>query len=218
MRLVKAAAATDRPSSRNCASPWLDASIARCSTPARDERGQVAMQCRRIGRRQRPGPPARWGYQPERAEACRGVARHRPDFAGEMSDRGLAVGAGDGGDDARLAAVKPRRHKRQPTPRIGVDDDRDSVRALAAGDQVRLRRRSGSPRPRVRPPRRQNARPSKRAPGSAANRKPGRTARESAVMPAMSGLFAGRSPEGGSSAPVSSVSFNALALHALGCQ
>ncbi len=115
------------------------------------------------------------------------VAGCRPDLAGEMGDRGLAVGAGDGGDRARLPAIKSRRQQRQPAPRVGVGDDRDARACFRREDRARPRRRSGSPPRRAPPRRRQIDRPSSCRPGRAANKKPGRTARESAVMPTMSG-------------------------------
>jgi hypothetical protein len=56
-----------------------------------------------------------------------------PDLAREIGDRGLAVGAGDGGDGGRLRAVKARRDLRQALARIVVGDQRQ--RRLGASDR-----------------------------------------------------------------------------------
>ena len=91
------------------------------------QRGEIAMQRHRIGAGQGAGPMLGSGDQSERAEARRRVPDRRPDLAREMHDRGLAVGAGDGGDRARLPAIELRRQQRQPALRIGVRHDRDAA-------------------------------------------------------------------------------------------
>ena len=70
-----------------------------------------------------------------------------PDLTGEMGDRGLAVGAGDGGDRSRLPAAKARRQLRQPAI-AGSDRSRPSPgRAIPPRGRAPPHRRSGS-RPR----------------------------------------------------------------------
>ena len=98
--------------------------------------GEIAVEAHRIGRGQRAGAPPGRRYQPKRAEARRRVAERCPDFAREMGDRGLAVGAGDGGDRARLAPVEPGGEEREAALRIGVLDDPDA----AAGVGVESKR------------------------------------------------------------------------------
>ena len=53
------------------------------------------------------------------------MAEHRPDLAREMHHRGLAVGAGDGGDGSRLARIEARRELGEPAVRVRIGDDRD---------------------------------------------------------------------------------------------
>ena len=84
-----------------------------------------------------PGAPPGRRYEAERAEARRRVAERGPDLAREMGDRGLAVGAGDGGDRARLAPVEPGGEEGEAALRIGVGDDRD------AAASVRIEREGG---------------------------------------------------------------------------
>jgi hypothetical protein len=67
-----------------------------------------------------------WGktlrHQPERAERGGAGAAGDPDLAQEVGGAGLAVGAGDGDDAARLRAMKGGRHQRQRPARIGRGD------------------------------------------------------------------------------------------------
>ena len=118
-----------------------------------------------------------------------------PDLAGEMRDRGLAVGAGDRGDRPRL----PRDRSAPPAGRGGAAGwgRRRSRRggALSASSAERgRRRRSGSRRRPSRPPRRQRRGRRAGVPRNAANRKPGWTWRESAVSPVISGSASGAAP------------------------
>ena len=82
------------------------------------------MERDRIGRRQAAGTPAIGSDQAERAEARRSKAERRPYLAGEMNDRGLAVGAGHGGDRPGLPAMEAGGETCQPTVRIWIDEDR----------------------------------------------------------------------------------------------
>ncbi len=118
-----------------------------------DQCGEIAVEPDGVGCRQRAGATAGRRRHSQRAEARRGIAGRHPYLAGEMGDRGLAVGAGDGRDGARLPAVKARRQQRQPPPRIGVGDDGD-VRA-SFGRKIECRRVVGQDR--RRPARRRGA-------------------------------------------------------------
>ena len=157
---------------------------------------QIAMQRDRVRRRQRAGPPpGRRDTRPERAEARRRMAERGPDLAREMRDRGLAVGAGHGDDRVRLAPVEPRRQQGQTALRVRIDDDRHPARASrrrAPAPPASSVRIATAPRATASPAK---ARPSRLVPRSAANRKPGSTRRESAVIPAISGLPAGASDD-----------------------
>ena len=57
----------------------------------------------------------------QRAEAGGTAAELGPDLAGEFGRRGLAAGAGDGRDAARLLAIEDGGHQRQAPARIGID-------------------------------------------------------------------------------------------------
>ena len=92
--------------------------------------GEIAVQRHGIGGRQRAGPAFGGGHQPERAEARRRLAEGRPDLAREMDHRGLAVGAGNGGNRSRLPAVQARCHQRQAAVRVRVGHDADPVALL----------------------------------------------------------------------------------------
>src|SRR5215472_12930413 len=83
--------------------------------------GQIAVQGYRVGRSQGSGAMRGGGNQTERAEACCRMAERRPDFACEVDDRGLAVGAGDGGDYPGLSAAESCRQQRQAARWICVD-------------------------------------------------------------------------------------------------
>src|SRR5277367_2442697 len=84
-----------------------------------------------------------------------------------------------------------------------------AARSSAAASSVRI---ATAPRATASPA---NNLPSSRVPGKAANRKPGSTARESAVMPAISGLPRRPGLAGRSAPSISLVSFNPLTLHTL---
>ncbi len=131
-----------RSSDRDTIEAKLRQTVARCLDrdvldAAFGQLGEIAMQADRVGRGQRPGAPPGRRYEAERAEARRRVAERGPDLAREMGHRGLAVGAGDGGNRARLAPVEPRGEESEAALRIGVGDDRDAAAA------VRVERKSG---------------------------------------------------------------------------
>src|SRR6185312_3177514 len=102
---------------------------------------ELAMQRDRIGRRQRAVDGVLRGDQPDGADAGRGMAQPLPDLAGESGNRGLAAGAGDGGDRCRLPRKKFRRRQRQRTARIWGQDKRhrDARWRMIAGDRDRAR-------------------------------------------------------------------------------
>ena len=58
------------------------------------------------------------------------MAERRPDLAREMHHRGLAVGAGDGGDGVRLTRIEARRQQGEPAVRVRIGDDRDATPAI----------------------------------------------------------------------------------------
>ena len=109
------------------------------------------------------------------------MAERCPDLAREGGDRGLAAGAGDGGDRRRLARIESRRGQRQRAARIRRRATNGDARSGSAADDRR--------RPRPRPPRSPAAMkraPSALVPASAKNRSPGFTARLSAASPVTS--------------------------------
>src|SRR6185437_658201 len=79
---------------------------------------ELAMQRYRIRRRQRSVDGAPWRHQADGADAGRGMTEPLPDLPGEGRDRGLAAGAGDGGDGFGLPRIESRRGKRQRAARI----------------------------------------------------------------------------------------------------
>ena len=82
--------------------------------------GEVLMQLHRIGRGE-AGVALKPGRDDaERAHARRLEAERRPDVAQEVHGRGLAVGAGDGGNGGGLQAGEGRRHQGHTTAGIGV--------------------------------------------------------------------------------------------------
>ena len=90
------------------------------------QRGDILVELHRIGRREAALAHQAGRHDAERADARRLEAQGRPDVAHEVHGRGLAVGAGDGGDGRRLQASEGRRHQRHAPPRIAVaqHDDR----------------------------------------------------------------------------------------------
>ena len=81
---------------------------------------QVAMQRHRIQRGQREIFAPLRPHQPQGAETCCRIAKPYPELAGEFDGRGLAAGAGDGDDMARLAGKELRRHQRQSPARVVI--------------------------------------------------------------------------------------------------
>src|SRR6185437_14350573 len=79
---------------------------------------KLAMQRDRIWRGERAVDSALRRNQPDRSDARRGMAEPLPDLPCKRRDRGLAAGAGDGGDCGRLAGKDLRRGKRQRVARI----------------------------------------------------------------------------------------------------
>ena len=93
---------------------------------------ELPMQRDRIRRRQRAVDGALRRHQPDGADAGRGMPEPLPDLPREGGDRGLAAGAGDGGDGRGLARKKSRRGQRQRAARIGRDDERHAAMRPAA--------------------------------------------------------------------------------------
>jgi len=109
------------------------------------QRRQICVQPHRVGRGEARPAIERRRDDAERAHAGGPLAKLRPDLAEEMHGRGLAVGAGDGGDRARLGVGEGRGHQREAPPRIGVAHDRYG--RIQRG-QLRLgRRQDGKWRP-----------------------------------------------------------------------
>ena len=75
------------------------------------------------------------------------MAELGPELHREAGDRGLAAGAGHGGDPARLAAVEAGRDQRQAAPRVGVEHQRHSQPGV--GQVGRGQDRGGAARDRV---------------------------------------------------------------------
>ena len=92
-----------------------------------------------------------------------------------MGGRGLAVGAGDGGDGRGLRAGERRGHQRERAARIGVAQHGDA--GIERRQRGVGRREDATAAPRSTASATKRA-PSALAPGSAANRKPGWTSRE----------------------------------------
>src|SRR5581483_11870011 len=106
---------------------------------------ELAMQRDWIGRGQRAVDRALRRYQPDGADARRGVAKALPDLAREGRDRGLAAGAGDGGDGRGLSGKKFRRSQRQRAAWIGRGYERpcEALRRMLAGNGHGARRNRG---------------------------------------------------------------------------
>src|SRR6478736_9413919 len=99
---------------------------------------ELSMQRDRIRRRQRAIDGALRRHQPDSADAGRSVAEPLPDLARERGNRGLAAGAGDGGDRLGLSRIESRSGERQRAPRIWRDDKRHADLAywrMVAGDR-----------------------------------------------------------------------------------
>ena len=72
----------------------------------RGEASEITMERGRVRSSEGSGTSFGGGHQAKCAEARGRQTEPRPDLAGEMNDRRLAVGAGDGRNDARLPAIK----------------------------------------------------------------------------------------------------------------
>ncbi len=89
---------------------------------------ELAMEQHRVGRGEAAGLLEIGADDADRAEARRAPAVPCPDLPREGGDRGLAVGAGDGGDRAGLGRMKPGREQREAAARRRIDDDGDAER------------------------------------------------------------------------------------------
>ena len=92
------------------------------------ERIERALQLDRIGRRERAIDLARRRHHADGADARGSVAEARPHLAREGRDRGLAAGAGDGGDGRGLSGKEFCRGERERPAHIGNLDESDAVR------------------------------------------------------------------------------------------
>ena len=111
------------------------------------QRREIGMELHRIGRGEAGFAREARRDDAQRADARGLQAERRPDLAHEMDGRGLAVGAGDGGDGRGLQAGEGRRHQRDAPARIGVahhDDARVERRqgGIGRGEDRRRRRAS----------------------------------------------------------------------------
>ena len=108
------------------------------------QRIERAVQLDRIGRGQRAVFFPSWRDHADGADAGGWQAERGPDLPREGGDRGLAAGAGDGGDCCGLAREKARRGQCERAARIGDLHEGDivgqPVRALLGGDRRRARR------------------------------------------------------------------------------
>src|SRR6266704_4878906 len=91
---------------------------------------ELPMQRNRIRRGQRPVERALRRYQPDGADAGRGMTEPLPDLPRKGRYRGLAAGSGYSRDGFGLSRIKFRRGKRQRAARIGRDDERHTAPAL----------------------------------------------------------------------------------------
>ena len=80
-------------------------------------------------------------HQPESSERGRLVGAQGPELPQKVGRAGLAVGAGDGRDAARLRSRHESRHLRQTAARLGVQDQ--GARRHAGGPVGALRRQNG---------------------------------------------------------------------------
>ena len=94
-----------------------------------------------IGRRQAPPPPPAGRDDSEGSDAGGAASLMRPDLAGEIGNRGLAVGPGHGGHVSRLPAVELGRHPGIEAPRVFRGDDADVFGNLERGFRRRQDRR-----------------------------------------------------------------------------
>ncbi len=104
------------------------------------QHGEIAMQRYRVGCREAARLLDAGREEPDCAEARGFMTERRPDLAQEHGDRGLAVGAGNGGDRLGLRRIEGCRHLRELPARIGIGDKRYSrVDATHIIDQQRCR-------------------------------------------------------------------------------
>ena len=113
------------PSRRCWSRPWLDASIARCVDALARQGREILVKLHRIGRGEAGVAQEARRDDAERAHARGLEAERLPDVAHEMHGRGLAVGAGDGGDGGGLQAGEGSGHQRHAAARIGGAHDDD---------------------------------------------------------------------------------------------
>jgi hypothetical protein len=90
--------------------------------------GQGPMQGDGVGRREAAVDAAVGLDEANGAERGRLAAETGEDLAGEVRDRGLAAGAGDGDDGFGLGRVEARRHQRQLSARLRHCQDSHAVR------------------------------------------------------------------------------------------
>ncbi len=88
--------------------------------------GKRTMQRDRIGRCQRAVDGALRRNQTDGPDTRGGIAKPLPDLPREHRDRGLAAGAGDGGDGGWLSRIKLRGRQRQRATRIRHRDKRNA--------------------------------------------------------------------------------------------
>ena len=87
-----------------------------------DQVGQGLMQLDRVGRGQGWQRRPIWQDDAERADRGGLGSKFGPELAGEVGDRGLAVGTGDGGDRLRLLTVKAGGDVSKAPARGGIGD------------------------------------------------------------------------------------------------
>ena len=102
-----------------------------------DHRAEHALQLDRVGGRELRRPLDSGDAVDDGAQKARPQAGRREDLGQQVSGRGLAVGAGDGGDAqlARRIAEEQRRHEGHGVPRSGHEDLGDGQGERAFADE-----------------------------------------------------------------------------------
>ena len=126
--LVKPPAAMRRPSSRILVEAVRRGFDREMRDAFAGERVERTVQRHRIRRGQRAVSLAARRNDADRADARGALAERAPDLPRESGDRGLAAGAGDGGDDAAAGAD---RFSRRSTPARAAHCARERMRHAA---------------------------------------------------------------------------------------
>ena len=121
---MKAPAASRRPSTRRCSSPWLDASSARWVDARFGELGENTVQLIGSGVVWRRRLRAGWSNDAHSAEACRAEPSCAQSWRRKEATEVLPLVPVTATAISGWSAKEARRHQRKPAARIGVPYDR----------------------------------------------------------------------------------------------